>query len=60
MQNGGLCIIGVTDFIEKFSPKFFWESPEILCVHERDIKEQPSVTKNPPHQAPFAPQEELP
>jgi hypothetical protein len=29
-------------------------------VHERDIKAQPSVTKSLPHQAPFAPQEELP
>jgi hypothetical protein len=27
---------------------------------ERDIKVKPSVTKSPPHQAPFAPQEELP
>jgi hypothetical protein len=31
-----------------------------LCVHERDIKAKPSVTKSLPHQAPFAPQEELP
>ncbi len=31
-----------------------------MCVHERDIKAKPSVTKSPPHQAPFAPQEELP
>ncbi len=29
-------------------------------MHERDIKAKPSVTKSPPHQAPFAPQEELP
>jgi hypothetical protein len=29
-------------------------------VHERDIKAKPSVTKSPPHQAPFTPQEELP
>ncbi len=27
---------------------------------ERDIKAKPSVTKSPPHQAPFAPKEELP
>jgi hypothetical protein len=31
-----------------------------LCVHERDIKAKPSVTKSPPYQAPFALQEELP
>jgi hypothetical protein len=31
-----------------------------LCVRERDIKAKPSVTKSSPHQAPFAPQEELP
>ncbi len=31
-----------------------------MCVHERDIKVKPSVTKSPPHQVPFAPQEELP
>ncbi len=31
-----------------------------MCVRERDIKAKPSVTKSPPHQAPFAPQEELP
>jgi hypothetical protein len=49
----------VKDFIEKFSPKYFWESREILCMSERDIKAKPSVTKSPPHQAPFAPQEEL-
>jgi hypothetical protein len=30
-----------------------------LCVRERDIKAKPSVTKSPPHQAPFAPQEGL-
>ncbi len=41
------------DFIEKFSPNFFWVSREI--VRERDIKAKPSVTKSPPHQAPFAP-----
>ncbi len=29
-------------------------------MRERDIKAKPSVTKSPPHQAPFAPQEELP
>jgi hypothetical protein len=29
-------------------------------MHERDIKAKPSVTKSPPHQVPFAPQEELP
>ncbi len=29
-------------------------------MHERDIKAKPSVTKSLPHQAPFAPQEELP
>jgi hypothetical protein len=29
-------------------------------VHKRDIKARPSVTKSPPHQAPFAPQDELP
>ncbi len=28
-------------------------------MHERDIKAKPSVTKSPPHQAPFASQEEL-
>ncbi len=28
-------------------------------MRERDIKAKPSVTKSPPHQAPFAPQEEL-
>jgi hypothetical protein len=32
----------------------------ILCMRERDIKAKPSATKSPPHQAPFAPQEELP
>ncbi len=31
-----------------------------MCVRERDIKAKPSVTKSPPHQAPFAPQKELP
>ncbi len=31
-----------------------------FCVRERDIKAKPSVTKSPPHQAPFAPQEKLP
>ncbi len=30
-----------------------------MCVRERDIKAKPSVTKSPPHQAPFAPQVEL-
>ncbi len=30
-----------------------------MCVRERDIKAKPSVTKSPPHQAPFAPQAEL-
>jgi hypothetical protein len=29
-------------------------------MRERDIKAKPSVTKSPPHQASFAPQEELP
>jgi hypothetical protein len=29
-------------------------------MRERDIKVKPSVTKSPPHQVPFAPQEELP
>jgi hypothetical protein len=29
-------------------------------MRERDIKAKPSVTKSLPHQAPFAPQEELP
>ncbi len=29
-------------------------------MRERDIKAKPSVTKSPPHQAPFAPQKELP
>ncbi len=29
-------------------------------MRERDIKAKPNVTKSPPHQAPFAPQEELP
>ncbi len=29
-------------------------------MRERDIKAKPSVTKSSPHQAPFAPQEELP
>ncbi len=29
-------------------------------MRERDIKAKPGVTKSPPHQAPFAPQEELP
>jgi hypothetical protein len=28
-------------------------------MRERDIKAKPSVTKSPPHQVPFAPQEEL-
>ncbi len=30
-----------------------------FCACERDIKAKPSVTKSLPHQAPFAPQEEL-
>jgi hypothetical protein len=42
------------------SSKFFWESREILCVRERDIKAKPRVNKSLPHQVPFAPQEELP
>ncbi len=54
------CAAKGKDFFEKLSPNFFWESREILCVHERDIKAKPSVIKSPPHQVPFAPQEGLP
>jgi hypothetical protein len=46
-------------FIAKLSPIFWGESREILCVRKKDIKSKPSVTKSLPHQAPFAPQEEL-